>query len=241
MKTVLITGANKGIGLETAAELVRLGYFVYLGCRNMTLGQQAQQGLNERGLTNTALLEIDVTKPESIKKAAEELARKSPSLDVLINNAGILGEVPQAPSSTPIDVIRSVFETNVFGVIQVTQAFLPLLRKSDAPRIVNVSSDLGSLTFHQNPNWQYYGLSPAAYTPSKSALNAYTLMLAKELNGTPFKVNSVNPGYTATDFNHNRGVKPVDQAGRFVASFAILDADGPTGRFFGEEEGETPW
>ncbi|QIP14399.1 SDR family oxidoreductase [Spirosoma aureum] len=240
MKTVLITGANKGIGLEAAAELVRLGYFVYLGCRNLTLGQEAIKELQKRGLTNLALIELDVTKPESIKKAAEQVAEKSSSLDGLINNAGISGAFPQAASTTPIEIIRTVFDTNVFGVIQVTQAFLPLLRQSDAPRIVNVSSDLGSLGNHSNPDYEFYGLSPAAYTPSKSALNAYTVMLAKELRDTPFKVNSVNPGYTATDFNHHTGYKPVDQAGRFVASFAALDADGPTGRFF-SETGETPW
>ena len=240
MKTALITGANKGIGLETAAYLAKSGYYVYLGCRNLTLGQDAIKELEQRGVTNVALVELDVTKPESIKKAAEEVAGKNTSLDVLVNNAGIMGGYAQAPSSMPTDDIRTVFETNVFGVIEVTQAFLPLLRQSDSPRIVNVSSDLGSLTYHQDPDWQYVGLTPAAYTPSKAALNAYTLMLAKELNGTPFKVNSVNPGFTATDFNDHRGVKHVDQAGRFIASFAMLDDDGPSGRFF-SEEGETPW
>ncbi|MBC3784728.1 SDR family oxidoreductase [Spirosoma utsteinense] len=240
MKTVLITGANKGIGLEAAAELARLGYFIYLGCRNLTLGQQALDGLHQQGLTNTTLLEIDVTQPESIRKAVEQVAANGPSLDVLINNAGIPGAFPQDASSIPIDTIRYVFETNFFGVIQVTQAFMPLLRQSDAPRIVNVSSGLGSLTYLQDTTNEYYYLSPAAYTPSKTVLNAYTLMLAKELQHTPFKVNVVDPGYTATDFNNNQGVKPVDQAGRFVATFATLDADGPTGRFFGEE-GEIPW
>ena len=243
MKTALITGANKSIGLEVATELARLGYFVYLGCRSLTLGQEALKGLQQQGLMNTDVLELDVTQPESIKKAAEELAAKISSLDALINNAGILGGFSQDASSTPIEVIRSVFETNVFGVIQVTLAFLPLLRQSDAPRIVNVSSGLGSLTWHQNPDWSYYDFKPAAYGPSKTALNAYTLMLAKELMGTPFKVNAVDPGYTATDFNQHRGHKPVEQAGRFVASFATLDADGPTGRFFSEdgEHGEAPW
>jgi NAD(P)-dependent dehydrogenase (short-subunit alcohol dehydrogenase family) len=240
MKSVLITGANKGIGLEAAAELVRLGYFVYLGCRNLTLGQEAIKELQQRGLTNLALIELDVTKPESIKNAAEQVAEKSSSLDGLINNAGIPGAFPQDASTTPLEVIRAVFDTNVFGVIQVTQAFLPLLRQSDAPRIVNVSSDLGSLGNHSNPDYEFYGFRPAAYAPSKSALNAYTVMLAKELKDTSFKVNSVNPGYTATDFNHHTGYKPVDQAGRFVAGFATLDADGPTGRFF-SEAGETPW
>ncbi|MBC8085030.1 MAG: SDR family oxidoreductase [Hymenobacter sp.] len=239
-KTVLITGANKGIGLETARQLAGLGYFVYIGCRDQAKGQAAVRELNAAGITEVAVLAIDVTAASSIKAARQELEGKIERLDVLVNNAGISGPMPQAATTVPVDTVREVFETNFFGVIQVTQEFLGLLGKSAQPRIVNVSSDLGSLTDHSDPAWKYYDVKLAAYCSSKTALNAYTVMLAYDLRDKPFKVNSVNPGYTATDFNDHQGPLTPEQAAKVLVRFATLDENGPTGKFF-SEEGETAW
>src|SRR3569833_1063379 len=153
MKTVLITGANKSIGFETARQLLKQDYFVYLGSRDITKGQEAAEKLKAEGLTNVEPIEIDVTKPESIKTARRQLGTKTNSLDVLINNAGISGGIPKQALTTSADVVREVFEPNLFGVIEVTLAFMDLLRASDAPRIVNVSSGLASLTLHNDPSW----------------------------------------------------------------------------------------
>ncbi|GAB3900155.1 SDR family NAD(P)-dependent oxidoreductase [Larkinella knui] len=245
MKKVLITGANKSIGLETARQLLRDGYYVYLGSRDVEKGQKAVESLVAEGLDQVELLKIDVSDPESVKAARQELGRKTDVLDVLINNAGISGAFPQPATSADLAMIRQVFDTNFFGVIQVTQAFLDLLEKSEAPRIVNVTSGLGSLTLHSDPTWKYYGVKGAAYGPSKTALNAYTVVLAYELRDTPFKVNAVDPGYTATDFNHHSGPGTVEDAASLVVKYAILDENGPTGGFFSTDNdpvsGVSPW
>ena len=245
MKTVLITGANKSIGFETARQLLKQDYFVYLGSRDITKGQEAAEKLKAEGLTNVEPIEIDVTKPESIKAARRQLGAKINSLDVLINNAGISGGIPQQALATSADVVREVFETNLFGVIEVTLAFMDLLRASAAPRIVNVSSGLGSLTLHSDPSWKYYQVKSAAYGPSKSALNAYTIVLAYELRDTAFKVNAVDPGYTATDFNHHSGPGTIEDAAARVVKYATIGQDGPTGGFFSDdnnpETGVSPW
>jgi NAD(P)-dependent dehydrogenase (short-subunit alcohol dehydrogenase family) len=240
MKTAFITGANKGIGWETARQLSVQGYYVYLGCRNNEAGEKAIALLKEQGLHDCAFISIDVTNEQSVRLAKEELASRISYLDVLINNAGIRGSVPQDASALPIAEIRRVFDTNFFGMINVTQEFLPLMKQAAHPRIVNVSSDLASLTRHQDSGWRYYNFKPAAYSPSKTALNAYTVMLAKELAGTTFKVNAVNPGHTATDFNNHSGHKTPEQAAQVIVKYAMLPDDGPTGKFF-SEEGETPW
>jgi NAD(P)-dependent dehydrogenase (short-subunit alcohol dehydrogenase family) len=240
MKTALITGANRGIGFETAKQLAQLDHFVYIGSRDKEKGQRAKQELQNSGLSHVDVLELDVTDIDSIKRARRSLETKLTALDVLINNAGIRGEVPQLASKMPIERLREVFETNVFGVIQVTQEFIPLLRKSEVPIIVNVTSDLGSLTLRSDPSWKYYPLERAAYGPSKTALNAYTIALAVELKDSNFKVNCVNPGYTATAFNNYTGTKPVSQGAAVIVKYATLKENGPTGKFF-SEEGETPW
>ena len=139
-----------------------------------------------------------------------------------------------------IERLRLVFETNFFGAVQTTQEFMDLLKKADQPRIVNVTSDLASLTNHSDPTWKFYPFKSAAYSPSKTALNAYTVMLAFELKDTNFKVNCVNPGHTATDFNNYKGEKPVEQGASVIVKYATLDKDGATGKFF-SEEGETAW
>ena len=245
MKTVLITGANKSIGFEAARQLLQQGYYVYLGSRDAQKGQQAVAQLQAEGLTQVEPLVIDVTDGASIAAARETLGQKTPVLDVLINNAGILGGMVQPALTSSIAMIKEVFDTNVFGVMEVTQAFIALLRQSPAPRIVNVTSGLGSLTLHNDPTWKYYPVKGAAYQPSKAALNAYTIMLAYELRDTPFKVNAVDPGYTATDFNHHSGPGTVPDAAARVVRAALLGPDGPTSQFFSDdydpETGISPW
>ena len=238
MKTVLITGANKGIGFETAKQMAQLGYFVYLGSRDKSKGLDAVNKLNGLGILTIDTLEIDVTNIDSVIKARHELESNIESLDVLINNAGIAGEMPQNISNVEIDNLRKVFETNFFGAVQTTQQFIPLLQKSTEPVIVNVSSELGSLAIHsnrQNPNYELFD----AYSCSKTALNAFTVMLANEFRDTNFKINSVSPGYTATDLNQFKGLQTAEQGAKFIVKYATLGSDGPTGGFF--REVEIPW
>jgi NAD(P)-dependent dehydrogenase (short-subunit alcohol dehydrogenase family) len=241
MKKVLITGANKSIGFEATRQLLKQGYFVYLGARDLAKGEEAVAKLKTEGLTNVKAIQIDVTNPASIEAASKQID----SLDVLINNAGISGGIPQTALATTTDTIREVFDTNFFGGINVTKAFLDTLKKSAEPRIVNVTSGLGSLTLHADPNWKYYKVKSAAYGPSKSALNAYTIVLAYELQDSAFKVNAVDPGYTATDFNHHSGPGTVEDAAARVVKYATIDQNGPTGGFFSDdnnpETGVSPW
>ncbi len=240
MKIALVTGANKGLGFETAKQLAQLGHFVYLSCRDLSLGQQAVDKLHELGLTNTAIIQIDVTNLKTIVEARKTIETKSNHLDILINNAGILGTMPQPAATVSVDEIRRIFDTNFFGTIQVTQEFLPLLQKAETGRIVNVTSDISSLTLHNDPSWKYYPFKSTGYGVSKTALNGYTIMLAFGLKDTNIKVNAVNPGYTATDFNNYRGDKKPEQAVEVIVKYATLDKDGPNGKFVGEE-GEMPW
>lgn len=240
MKTILITGANKSIGFETARQLLRLGHFVFLGSRSIQRGKDAVQRLKDEGLTNVELVLIDVADKASVDAAAKELSARVNRLDVLINNAAIAGQMPQNASAVAIENIRQVFETNFFGVIQTTQAFIPLLKMSGEPCIVNVSSDLGSLGYHSDPNFPFIDVKLTAYCSSKTALNAYTVMLAYEFRDTPFRINSVNPGYTATDLNQHRGHQKVEVGAAVVVKYALLDSSGPTGKFF-SDEGESPW
>ncbi|UOB18156.1 SDR family oxidoreductase [Abyssalbus ytuae] len=238
-KSVFITGANKGIGFETAKQLARLGYFVYIGSRDKNKGTEAVKKLKALGLLNVACIQIDVTDLNSIKSARQELETKTQHLDILINNAGIRGNIPQPASQVPVETIRNTFETNFFGVVQTTQQFIDLLKKAKKPIIVNVTSDLASLTNHSDPAWKFYPFKSSAYSPSKTALNAYTVMLAHELKDSNFKVNCVNPGHTATDFNNYRGEKTVEQGAGVIVKYTTLD-NTETGKFY-SEEGETPW
>ena len=245
MKTVLITGANKSIGFETARQLLQQGYYVYLGSRDMQKGQLAVSQLQSEGLSQVEAIEIDVDDTVSIKAARDVLGQKVNVLDVLINNAGIGGTMPQTPLETDISVFKQVFETNFFGVIDVTQAFIDLLKQAPEPRIVNVTSGLGSLTLHNDPTWKHYKVKPSSYVASKAALNAYTIVLAYDLRDTSFKVNAVDPGYTATDFNNHSGPGTVPDAAARVVKAAVLGPDGPTGQFFSDdnvpETGISPW
>jgi len=240
MKSALVTGANKSIGFETAKQLAQLGYFVYIGSRDKTKGRKAIENLKEMGITNVDCIQLDVTDIHSIKAARQELQAKTQKLDILINNAGISGGFPQPATKVSIDTLRLVFETNFFGAVQVIQEFIELLEESDQPRIVNVTTELSSLTNHSDPKWKFAQFKPAAYGPSKTALNAYTVMLAVELKDTNFKVNCVCPGFTATDFNNHQGTKTVEQGASVIVKYATLDTNGATGKFFGEE-GEISW
>ncbi|MBD1394388.1 SDR family NAD(P)-dependent oxidoreductase [Mucilaginibacter glaciei] len=238
-QTVLITGANKGIGLESARQLLNAGCHVFLGCRDKVRGDKAVAELKAEGLADVELLLIDVVSEESVQKAYDELAGRIEYLDVLINNAGIPGDFPQMASNTPDQIFKAVFEVNLFGVARTVRIFVPLMHNSPNPRIVNVTSDLGSLTLHNDPSWEHYQVKSSVYGPSKSALNAYTVALAYELKDK-FKVNMINPGYTNTEFNNNQGPKPVEDGAKPIVEYAMLDADGPTGKYM-SDYGESPW
>ena len=245
MKIALVTGANKSIGFETVRILAGQGYQVYLGCRDLEKGKEAVATLHENGLKSITPVQIDVTDPVSIQQAKQFITEQSGQLDVLVNNAGILGDFPQTAVAAPIENIRKVFDTNFFGTINVIQTFLELMYNSQAPVIVNVTSGLASLTLHNDPEWIYYKFKTASYGPSKTALNAYTIALAAELQEKGFKVNVVDPGHTATDFNHHTGSGTVTSAAEFVAQYAMLEENGPTGQYFSkdiqEESKVSPW
>jgi len=240
MKSALVTGANKSIGFETAKQLAQLGYFVYIGSRDKAKGLKAIENLNALGITNVDCIQLEVTNTNSIKAARQELEAKTQRLDALVNNAGVSGGFPQPATNVSMDKLRMVFETNFFGVVQVIQEFIGLLKKSDQPRIVNVTTELSSLTNHSDSTWEYAQYKPAAYGPSKTALNAYTVMLAAELKNTNFKVNCVCPGFTKTDFNNHMGHRKVEDAAKAIVKYTTLDKDGATGKFF-NEEGELAW
>lgn len=245
MKKALITGANKGIGFETAIQLLKNGYFVFIGSRNLENGQSAVQQLNESGFENVEAIQLDVTDSVSVEKARLQIGSKTEALDVLINNAGINGGFPQAALEASADAFQKVMDTNLYGVVRVTQAFIDILKKSDEPRIVNVSSSGCSLTLHCDPDWKYYSHKAAVYPASKAAMNMYTINLAYELRDTPFRVNAVCPGFVATDFNGYRGTGTAQEGGIRIAKYAMIGAEGPTGKFISEEynpeTGETPW
>jgi NAD(P)-dependent dehydrogenase (short-subunit alcohol dehydrogenase family) len=245
MKSVLITGANRSIGLEITKQLSKKGLFVYLGTRDLEKGNAVVKELNENGFENIKAIQIDVTNPDSIAAAKSIVEKEKGKLDILINNAGISGEFPQSAFDASKKDIQNVFDTNFFGVISVTQAFLELLKKSENPRISNITSGLGSLTLHSDPNWKYYNFKATSYVTSKAALNAYTIILAYELRDLPFKVNVIDPGYTATDFNHHSGPGSVESAASFIIKHTDTDENGPTGKFFSndidDETGISPW
>lgn len=245
MKKVLITGANKSIGFETARKLLQNGYYVYLGSRDLKKGQEAVKHLKTEGLTEVEAIALNVSDAESVKAARIEIGKKTAVLDALINNAGIHGGMPQTALEATIEQFKETFETNVYGVVRMIQAFFDLLEQAEQPRIVNVSSSGCSLTLHSDPSWKYYTHKAAVYPASKAALNMYTIDLAYELRDTAFKVNAVCPGFVATDFNNHRGTGTVQEAGGRIAKYAMIGADGPTGKFISEEHnpetGECPW
>jgi NAD(P)-dependent dehydrogenase (short-subunit alcohol dehydrogenase family) len=234
----LITGANKGIGFETARQLGKRGYTLIVAGRDPGRIEEAGKKLRTEGFDAHAVT-LDVTQSESAKAAARWAESKFGHLDVLINNAGIALE-RSGVIDADLSKFRQTYETNVIGVVAVTQAFLPLLKKSKAGRIVNVSSGLGSLTLRQDPNSPYAQVKAAAYNSSKSALNMLSVILALELAGTGIKVNIADPGYTATDLNNHMGTQTVEEGTEAIVRLATLDADGPTGQYF-DRHGTVPW
>ncbi len=224
MTTALVTGANKGIGLEIVKQLIDRGMTVYLGARDPERGEKAAAD------TGARFVQLDVTDPDSIRRATDSLD----SLDVLVNNAGITGGQLIPPGSADVDTIREVFDTNVFGVVRVTDAFLPLLRRSAHPRIVNMSSIVGSLS------GMFTSETPTslAYVPSKSALNAVTVLYAR--TEPAMRINSGCPGYCATDLNNHSGHRTAAQGANIAVTLATLGDDGPTGGFY-DDNGVVSW
>ncbi len=239
-KIALITGANKGIGFEVARQLGKQGVHVLIGARDEGRGKAAVEQLTSQNILAT-YISLDVTDGASIKKAAAQISKEFGKLDILVNNAGISGgNINTPPSQTNIDVVRQVYETNVFGVTSVTIAMIPLLRLADQARIVNVSSSLGSLSRALDPNDMFYGINSLQYQSSKAALNAITVEFAKELEGEGIKVNAACPGFVDTDFNGHRGTKSATQAATIIVKLSTLGANGPTASFQ-DEAGELPW
>jgi NAD(P)-dependent dehydrogenase (short-subunit alcohol dehydrogenase family) len=239
VKIALVTGANKGIGFEIARQLGGQGMFTLIGSRDEERGLAAAAALTAQGLSAAAVA-IDVTDDASISRAAKEIGQRYGHLDVLVNNAGITGSFRGAPSEVTPDQLRQVYDTNVFGVVAVTNAMLPLLRRSPAGRIVNMSSGLGSLAQSSDPGSEFGSYNLITYQSSKTAMNAVTVGYAKELRETPVKVNAADPGFTATDLNNHRGYRTVEQAAVIAVRLATLGADGPTGTFQ-DENGPVPW
>jgi NAD(P)-dependent dehydrogenase (short-subunit alcohol dehydrogenase family) len=230
-KIALITGANKGIGFEIARRLGQQGITVILAARDKHRGKAAVEKLKAENIDVRALI-LDVTHVPSIERAREFLESEFGRLDILVNNAGVGHDMSLKPSETPLDTIRDVFETNFFGVIAVTQGLLPLLRKSPAGRIVNLSSGLGSLSEASNPASPFYNVKPLGYNASKTALNAFTVILAHELRETAIKVNSADPDWCRTDLGGEAAPHTAADGADTATWLATLDADGPTGGFF---------
>ena len=238
----LITGANKGIGYEVARQLGRdHGMTVLIGARDEGRGRVAADKLVAEGI-DARPVRLDVTDPASVEAAAGWIKETfGGRLDVLVNNAGIsLEYVP--PSQTDFSNFKATYDTNVFGPFVVTKVMLPLLKASQAGRVVNVSSSLGSLALNSDPGWEYAQVKILAYNSSKAALNMQTVLFAAELatEGSAIKVNSVCPGYVATDLNNHQGPRTVEQGARAPVRLATLPTDGPTGGYF-NEDGPVPW
>jgi NAD(P)-dependent dehydrogenase (short-subunit alcohol dehydrogenase family) len=242
MTIALITGANKGIGLETARQLAAQGIHVLIGARDAANGEAAAQKLQAAGY-KADFIALDVSNEASVKQAAQTVTDRYGKLDILVNNAGIHPEYPQGIFSfeqMSLDLMMQIYQTNVFGPFMMIQAFLPLLRQSSAGRIVNTSSSVGSLTEQSNPESPYYPVNTAGYNSSKTALNALTVQLAKQLTDTNIKVNSACPGWVQTDMGSAAAPRTVEEGVRIIIKLATLPNDGPNGGFF-DENGPIGW
>jgi NAD(P)-dependent dehydrogenase (short-subunit alcohol dehydrogenase family) len=237
-KTALVTGANKGIGFEVARQLAKTGFSVFLGSRNIAAGEAAAAKLRDENLDVHAV-ELDLNRKETIIAAASTIKSQGQRLDVLVNNAAIVDGADGPPSTVSSSVVQRVMETNFFGTLAVTQAMLPLLREAPAPALSMCLADL-VLTMNGDPTWSFAGAKFLGYNTSNAALNMLTLQLAYEFRDTPMKVNSANPGYTATDMNGNQGKQTLEEGAAEPVRLALLPSDGPTGGFF-ETAGPHPW
>jgi NAD(P)-dependent dehydrogenase (short-subunit alcohol dehydrogenase family) len=247
-KVAFITGANKGIGFETARGLGELGIAVVIGSRDEAKGQTAAKTLRAKGIGNVEAVTFDVNQPKHHQEIVRYLEGRYGKLDILVNNAGVLldsGDFASpsgynTTSSVTPEMLRSTFETNFFAVVSLTQALLPLIKKAPAGRIVNLSSILGSLTLHSDPKSPIYAMKSFAYDASKTALNAFTVHLAQELRGTAIKVNSAHPGWVKTEMGGSAAPIEVSEGGKTSVMLATLPDDGPTGGYF--HLGQTlPW
>ena len=243
-KIAFITGANRGLGLETARELGKTGVRVVIGSRDPKKGEAAAAKLRDEGVAAESL-GFDVTKSQDHQKAYDYFAKKYGRLDILVNNAGVLkesqaGSAPNQTSIVPAEILRETFDTNFFAPIALTQKLLPLIRKAPAGRIVNVSSILGSLTLHADPNSPIYAFKTLGYDASKAALNSFTVHLAHELRATKIKVNSAHPGWVKTDMGGPNAPMEPSEGGKTSAQLATLPDDGPNGGFFHMRE-RVPW
>ncbi|MGA7920454.1 MAG: SDR family oxidoreductase [Candidatus Acidiferrales bacterium] len=248
-RVALVTGANQGIGLQIAKDLVAHGFTVLVGSRNLERGEAAVKTIEG----DARALQLDVTDKFSIAAAAERIRKELGRLDVLVNNAAIsnTSKLPgqsveeytklNRPSNVSIDEVRAIWETNVFGVLSVYQAMLPLLREAPEARIVNVSSGVGSLTRNADPTCPYRPIFGPGYSASKTALNAITLAMAIELESTGIKVNAVSPGFTKTNLNGYAGTETVEEGAREAVRVALLGPDSPTGTFTHATLGTIPW
>ena len=238
-KVAFVTGANRGLGLESARDLGKDGIVVVLGSRDPKKGEGAAAKLRGEGITAESL-GFDVTKPQDHQKAYDYFAKKYGHLDILVNNAGVwkesdtssLTSMPKPASAVSPEILRDTFETNFFATVALTQKLLPLIRKAPGGRIVNVSSILGSLTLHADPASPIYPFKVFAYDASKAALNAFTVHLAHELGDTKIKVNSAHPGWVKTDMGGPNATMEVSEGGKTSAQLATLPDDGPNGGFF---------
>jgi NAD(P)-dependent dehydrogenase (short-subunit alcohol dehydrogenase family) len=237
-RIALITGANKGIGFEIARQLGQAGARVLVGARDRERGEDAVTALRAERI-EARYVRLDLTDPSAIETAAADVGRHG-RLDILVNNAGISSRGDGSPGVANLDAVRRTFDTNFFGTLAVIQAMLPLLRRSASGRIVNVSSGLGSLTHNGDPKSELAGVRLMGYNASKAALNMLTVQLAGELREAGIKVNSADPGFTATDLNGHRGYQTIPQGAAAAIRLALLPDDGPTGSFF-SAGGQEPW
>ncbi len=237
-RVALITGANKGISFEIAKALAEKGAIALIGARKPQAGIEAADTLKAEGWAADPVV-IDITDEASVVAAALQIGKQFGKLDILVNNAGISVERGREPSESDVGLMRQTYETNVFGVVAVINAMLPLLRKSDAGRIVNISSGLGSFALRAGPDAPLSHMRALAYNSSKTALNALTANYANELEGTPIKINSANPGLCATDLTHGNG-RPASEGAVPAVELALAGVDGPNGGFFGDQ-GAVPW
>jgi NAD(P)-dependent dehydrogenase (short-subunit alcohol dehydrogenase family) len=238
-KLALITGANKGIGYEIARQIGHAGITVLLGVRNRALGEESAAKLRLEGL-DARFVALDVTDPTSIAAASATITNDYGRLDILVNNAGINDPADGPAPTAALNAVERVLRTNFLGVLAVTQAMLPLLRKASGARIVNVSSGLGSLTQNADPAYPSAAVKFIGYSASKAALNMLTVQLAYLLRDTTIKVNSADPGYTATDLNGHRGTQTIPEGAAEAIRLALLPGDGPTGTY-SNRKGVVPW